>query len=216
MEAFINGDVQVDQTWVEFLQQYGYIGIFLFLVVGIAGLPLPDEIMMTFLGYLTSIDKLHFWYTFFSAFLGSAAGITISFWIGLKFGYPFIKRYGSRFFITRRRLKISQLLFRKYGNWLLFVGYFIPGVRHVTAYLAGITNTSFVRFALYAYSGAIVWCLTFIGLGNILGSKWNLLFTTLHHYGAILGVVVLVVLLGWLIWRFIQSPRKSSFDPKDL
>ncbi|WP_044642402.1 DedA family protein [Risungbinella massiliensis] len=206
----------MDQTWIEFLQQYGYIGIFLFLVVGIAGLPLPDEIMMTFLGYLTTTGKLDLLYTYLSSLLGSAAGITISFVIGSKFGYPFIKRYGSRFFITRRRLKVSQLLFRRYGNWLLLVGYFIPGVRHVTAYLAGITKTSFLRFAIFAYSGAVIWCATFIGLGHFLGSKWETAFALFHHYGIMIGVIVVVAIIVWLIVKMFFFGRKRVSDQKDL
>ncbi|SHE64229.1 membrane protein DedA, SNARE-associated domain [Seinonella peptonophila] len=187
------------QFILELLQNYGYIGIFLFLVLGIAGLPLPDEIMMTFLGYLTSIRQLDFTWTYLSALLGSASGITISYILGLKLGYPFLKRYGKKIFITPRRLRISQLLFRKYGSGLLFIGYFIPGVRHVTAYLAGISKMSVTRFALFAYSGAIIWCATFIGLGHLLGANWELIFVFLHRYGAY-GLLLLVPILIWFFW----------------
>lgn len=205
----------MDQTWLELLEQYGYIGIFLFFVVGIAGLPLPDEIMMTFLGYLSTIGKLNLSYTYISALLGSATGITISFLIGIRLGFPFIQRYGKHFHITRRRMKIAQLLFRKYGNWLLFVGYFIPGVRHVTAYAAGLTNTKFSRFALFAYSGAIVWCATFIGLGYQLGAKWQLLFEYLHRYGLVIGIVLVMGLLIWWGWKFVVS-KKRTMNEKNL
>ncbi|TCS94732.1 membrane protein DedA with SNARE-associated domain [Hazenella coriacea] len=198
---------------IDLLQQYGYIGIFLFLVLGIVGLPLPDEIMMTFIGYLASIGSLNLPFTYISALLGSASGITVSYILGQRLGYPFIKKYGKKFFITRRRLLISQLLFRKYGNWLLFVGYFIPGVRHVTAYLAGIAKMSFHRFAIYAYTGAIVWCATFIGLGYILGANWEMVFVLLHQYGwkALLCVLPVV---GIGIGVYIKVNQKKSLHSK--
>jgi membrane protein DedA with SNARE-associated domain len=189
----------MEQTVMDLLSQYGYLGIFFFLVFGIVGVPLPDEIMMTFIGYLASIDQLNLYMAFLSALSGSAAGITISFALGQKLGYPFLKRYGSKFFITRRRLRKTQWLFRKYGNWVLFFGYFIPGVRHVTAYLAGISRIGWGRFAIYAYLGAIVWCTTFIGMGYLLGAHWEKVFAAFHNYGAI--AMALAAAAG-LIWFF--------------
>lgn len=201
----------MDQWFVEFLQHYGYIGIFLFFVVGIVGLPLPDEIMMAFLGYLASIGELHLMYTFFSALLGSATGITISYFLGKKFGYPFLRKFGSKIFITRRRLRISQLMFRKYGSTLLFVGYFIPGVRHVTAYLAGIACMSRTKFAIFAYSGAIVWCTTFVGLGYLLGSNWEVLFEYIHRFGlkfVYILIPIVAIGLGYYFWNQNRSINK--------
>lgn len=200
----------MEQQLVDLLHHYGYIGIFLFLVLGIVGLPLPDEIMMTFIGYLTSIGELNLYLTYISALAGSACGITISYVLGLRLGYPFLKRFGPRIFITRRRLKLAQIMFRKYGNWLLFVGYFIPGVRHVTAYLAGISGIRFPRFALFAYTGAIVWCATFVGLGHVLGKNWEVAFDYLHKYGqeALFIIIPLALVgLGWYLYYLNQ--RKS-------
>lgn len=199
----------MEQSLIDLLLHYGYIGIFLFLALGIVGIPLPDEIMMTFLGYLTSIGQLNLYFTYLSALMGSAAGITMSYILGLRLGYPFLRKYGNKIFITRRRLIISQLLFRKYGNWLLFVGYFIPGVRHVTAYLAGISQVTFPRFALYAYFGAIVWCATFIGLGHLLGSNWKEAFTYLHRFGVELAWITIPLVLIWLFWYRWKSHKNQ-------
>ncbi|MBA4493199.1 DedA family protein [Paenactinomyces guangxiensis] len=204
----------MEQSLIDLLQEYGYLGIFLFLVLGIVGLPLPDEIMMTFIGYLTSIGQLNLALTYLSALAGSACGITISYMLGTKLGYPFLRKYGNKIFITRRRLRITQVLFRKYGNWLLFVGYFIPGVRHVTAYLAGISKLPYSRFSLFAYSGAMVWCATFIGLGHILGANWETVFEVMHKYGARLLLIALPIIgiaVGLYYWNQSQS---KSLDTK--
>lgn len=197
----------MEQTLADFLSQYGYIGIVLFLILGIVGIPLPDEIFMTFIGYLSSEGKLNLYLTYISALTGSIGGITLSYGLGMRFGYPLLKKYGNRLFITRRRLRITQFLFRKYGNWVLFFGYFFPGVRHLTAYLAGISKLSYYRFGLYAYFGAIVWCTTFIGLGYVLGSSWELVFQFLHRLGpvVILALVFIGGFVAWYWWALIQS-----------
>jgi membrane protein DedA with SNARE-associated domain len=205
--------LMMEQSMVQLLQEYGYMGIFFYLILGIVGLPLPDEITMTFLGYLASIGHLHLLYTYLSALAGAICGITISYGLGIRFGYPFLKKYGRKIFITPRRLRIAQMLFRKYGNGLLIIGYFIPGVRHVTAYVAGISKLPFIRFALYAYAGAIFWCAVFIGLGYVFGAKYKVVFAVIHRYGIhLLWVLLFVALLGlgWYLWRHYQS--KSGYS----
>ncbi|SFS81601.1 membrane protein DedA, SNARE-associated domain [Marininema halotolerans] len=193
---------------LELLSQYGYWGIFFFLVLGIVGLPLPDEIMMTFIGYLASTGQLELVLTFVSALAGSICGITISYLLGGRLGYPFLRRYGNKMFINRRRLRMTQFLFRKYGNWVLFFGYFIPGVRHITAYVAGISHMPWTRFAAYAYAGGLFWCSTFIGLGYLVGANWEQTFTTLHHYGELSLWVLVPLLLVALAWFFYNHHQR--------
>ena len=59
--------------------------------------------------------------------------------------------------------------FYRFGLWLLSVGYFILGVRHFTALVAGMSQLSLRRFAAFAYPGAAVWVATFLTLGYRFG-----------------------------------------------
>lgn len=190
-------------TWYELIGQYGHMAVFLLLTLGIVGLPLPDEILLTYIGYVTSIGKIHFAFTLVSAFAGAVCGISISYLLGIKLGEPFLRKYGPRFFIKEKAILRTNTLFNKYGSLVLFICYFIPGVRHVAAYLAGITRFSFKRFATFAYTGAFVWVLTFLVLGNRLGSNWKVVFSYVHEYTwfviiplAILGTMFII----YLIW----------------
>src|SRR6516225_10416948 len=66
----------------QWIAQHGYAGIFSLLVFGIVGLPVPDEWLLTFSGYLVYKRTLLFLPTFGAAFLGSACGITVSYLLG--------------------------------------------------------------------------------------------------------------------------------------
>jgi hypothetical protein len=46
-------------------------------------------------------------------------------------------------------------------------------MRHLTASIAGAPNLPFSAFTLFAYTGGLLWCLTFIGLGYFLGEGWT-------------------------------------------
>ena len=79
--------------WIE---HHGYVGIFSLLAFGIVGLPVPDEWLLTFSGFLVFKGTLRFVPTFGAAFLGSACGITVSYTLGRIFDTYVIVKYGSR------------------------------------------------------------------------------------------------------------------------
>jgi membrane protein DedA with SNARE-associated domain len=197
--------------WYHFISQYGYIAIFFLLTLGIIGLPVPDEVLMTYLGYVTSIGKLNYFLTVTAGIGGSMVGITISYILGLKLGEPFIRKYGSKFFIKEKAVKKTKLLFQKHGSIMLFACYFIPGVRHVAAYLAGITGYKYKLFAIFAYSGSIVWVLVFVTLGNRLGSNWGVMNTLISKYtNTILFILAITILIAIVYYVFFIRMKRST------
>ena len=157
----------------ELLNSYGYIIIFGSLFLELIAVPLPGEILMGYCGFLIYQGKLNYSLSILSATLGIICGITTSYFIGKYLGMPFFHKYGKYVHLTPEKLdKISEW-FDRFGNKLLTIAYFIPGVRHITGYVSGITNISFRKFAGHAYIGAFIWSVTFITLGKALGDNWN-------------------------------------------
>lgn len=184
------------------LEHYGYFGIIIALLGGIIGLPIPDEVLLTYVGYNVFQGKMAYLPSLLSACVGAFGGISISYFLGIKLGLPFLHKFGPKVHITNEKINKTKALFTKFGPILLFVGYFIPGVRHVTAYLAGINSYSFKKFALYAYSGAVVWCLTFITLGRFLGEKWRFFaFYLMKNRVLIIPAVILLIIFGLVYWK---------------
>lgn len=196
--------------WYDLIGQYGYVAIYLLLTLGIVGLPIPDEVLMTYLGYVTSIGKLSYTLTVFSGIAGSITGITISYILGIKLGEPFIRKYGSKFFIKETAVKRTNSLFHRYGAWMLLICYFIPGVRHVAAYLAGITGYGFRKFSLYAYTGAFVWVMAFVTIGKHLGNHWRLIFNFTQKYIHSMLILLLIVIIIAAIWYFFYHKKKRD------
>lgn len=184
------------------LEHYGYLGIIIALLGGIIGLPIPDEVLLTYVGYNVFQEKMAYLPSLFSACAGALGGISISYIFGIKLGLPFLHKFGPKVHITNEKINKTKALFTKFGPTLLFVGYFIPGVRHVTAYLAGLNSYSFKKFALYAYSGAVVWCLSFITLGRFLGEKWRFFaFYLVKNRVLIIPAVLFLFIFGLVYWK---------------
>jgi membrane protein DedA with SNARE-associated domain len=193
----------MEQQVLAWITQYGYIAIFLLLVFGIIGLPIPDETMLTFSGYLVFRGHLSPLLAFFSAVAGSVCGITISYWLGRRFGLMLIHRYGRYVRITEAHIQKTHAWFERVGHWGLTFGYFIPGVRHFTAYAAGMAEMRPHQFAVFAYSGAILWVSTFLALGYFLGERWEAVEKDIHHYlgaGAIAFIAAAGLFLAWRKW----------------
>jgi membrane protein DedA with SNARE-associated domain len=182
--------------WVS---EYGYAGLFGLLVLGIFGLPVPDETLLVFCGFLISQARLHPVPTWFAGVGGSVCGISLSYAIGRTIERGFIHRWGGYVHITEERLERVHRWFDRGGRWMLTTGYFIPGVRHLTALVAGMSGMSFRCFAVYAWAGAALWVTTFLVLGYVLGENWRTVFEAVHRWLTI--VVVAAGVAGLLLWR---------------
>ena len=193
----------MEQQILAWITQYGYLAIFLCLVFGSVGLPIPDETMLTFTGYLVFKGHLSLPLAFGTALAGSISGITISYTLGRIFGMPLVHRYGKYLRLTEEHIEKAHRWFDRIGHWSLTVGYFIPGVRHFTAYAAGMSRVEPPQFALFAYSGAALWISTFIGLGYFLGERWQAVQKNIDHYllaGTIACAVGVAAYLAWRKW----------------
>ena len=145
--------------------------------------------------------------TWLTALAGSICGITLSYLLGRSAGYGFVHRYGRYVHLTEDRL--GQILgwFDKVGHWLLTFGYFVPGVRHFTALVAGMSRLKYRSFAMYAYPGAFLWVSTFVGVGYFLGKHWKTAFEGVHR--DIVIAVAAVVVVGWIVWA-VRARRKAA------
>lgn len=192
---------------MEFIVHYGYAGLVLILAGGVVGLPVPDELLLTFVGYNVSQGFMTYVSAVLCGLIGAMLGITISYLLGKQFGLPLLQKLGPKFGITDKRIQRTQLLFDKYGPFLLIIGYFLPGVRHLTAYFAGISSLGFRRFCAYAYGGAFIWVTLFVTLGLKLGDNWHTVVRYIHHYGVMLTITLCCV--GALMWVYVQAMKNA-------
>lgn len=160
--------------WViEMISQYGYIAIFALLALGLLGLPVPDELLTLFVGYLSSTMVLDYSLSVLVCFIGSITGMLISYTIGLRVGQPVVDKYGKWVGLTPRRFASVKRWFFRFGNWTIFIAYFVPGIRHVTSYVSGISAMSFKKYLLVTVAGAFLWSLLFVSIGYLVGSRLN-------------------------------------------
>ena len=193
------------QQIIGLLNSYGNIVLPISLMLELIALPLPGETMLTYCGFLVNQGKMSLVLSILVAAIGAIIGVTLSYFIGRILGTPFFEKYGHYVHMDKKNLDKVSVWFEKYGNKLLIVSYFIPGVRHVTGYFSGITGISYKKFALYSYIGAIIWTSTFISLGTFFGSNWN------KYHGVITAFLLKGGLVIFLIAIVIYILSKYKF-----
>jgi membrane protein DedA with SNARE-associated domain len=203
----------MEETIFHWITQHGYAGIVSLLMLGIVGLPIPDETLLMFSGYLVFKNELHAVPTLLAAFLGSICGMTLSYALGRTFGFYLIHKYGPYIHITEKRLNSAHGWMEHAGAWSLTFGYYLPGVRHLTAYVAGTSRLNLPVFSLYAYAGGILWTTTFVTTGYLLGDEWSRVSHDIRSFAwgaTVLLAAALAVYLG--ARRMRQRQRAVGLD----
>jgi len=192
----VQSDLDVEHRIVDWLIQYGTPVLFMAQLLGIFGVPIPDELLLTTAGVLVSKGSLRLLPTLAAAIGGCSAGITVSYVLGRTVGLATLQRVMH---VHEASLHRGQRWFRRFGGWLLAFGYFIPGVRHITAIAAGSMPLEFRAFAKYAYPGAALWSFCFVGLGYFAGDRWVGLFALVRSNLTALASAGLVLALLFMI-----------------
>jgi membrane protein DedA with SNARE-associated domain len=187
--------------WIGDHGSYGYPVIFLLLTLGVVGLPVPDETLLVFCGYLVFKGKMNPLAAWGAALAGSWCGISLSYTIGRTFGIGVVHKFGKYLHINEERLNKIHQWFDRIGHWALLVGYYVAGVRHFTAIVAGMSRLSFPSFMAYAWTGGLLWVTTFLTLGYYLGENWKQMGELIHEYILYISVVLVAIGAGYYWWR---------------
>ena len=193
----------------EWIVAHGCLGIFFILMLGLFGLPIPDEPLLIFGGYLVFQRKLNLLGVLSASFFGSAVGISISYLLGRLVGQRIVCHYGYFVGIDSERIHRVYDWFTGMGHWILMLGYFVPGVRHITAIVAGVSEWEIAPFMLFAYLGAFVWVSTFLCIGYFFAEQWAQVADTIHENLVLASCTVGAIVTLYLASRFLSSRRIS-------
>jgi membrane protein DedA with SNARE-associated domain len=173
--------------------------LFVAQTLGIFGLPVPDELLLTLAGGLVRRGDLRGWATVAAAISGSMTGITLSYMLG-RLGAQVLPHLPAS---STELIQRGQSWFTRFGKWLLVFGCFVPGVRHVTAIAAGTARLEFRTFCAYAYPGVALWSTTFVAIGYYAsaGERWEDAAILLHKHLVALAILLAALVVGYAFAR---------------
>ena len=187
----------------------GYLGIFILMVMESATLPVPSEIVLPLAGYWVYKGQIEFWPAVVVASLGSLVGTSIDFGIGYYLGRQAILRYGRWIRLNEHHLERGETWFTKYGNPAVLLARFVPLVRTVIAFPAGISKMSFGKFLAFSAIGIFVWDAILIYLGEVAGQNRDVIINSLQSAFVLVEVAAAGILLVAL-YVFSKRKRRES------
>ncbi|MFE5321707.1 DedA family protein [Paenibacillus sp. NPDC056579] len=194
--------------------EYGYLVLLIGLPLDFIALPIPPgNSTLTYTGFLAFKDVLHGLSAIAMALAGSIIGVTITYVIGYKAGMPVIERYGHWLFLKPELLEKTRRYYDKYGDRLLLVSFFIPGVRQFIGYFIGIIRVPYRKVLLYAYTGVSLWVIAFFSIGYFFGEQWQHMFSIIEQYMKFFFIGVAVLAGVWLLVQ-VRSARRSRSKGK--
>ncbi len=180
------------------LSSYGYLVVFLLVMLESIGVPVPGETALIGAAlYAGSTHRLQIWWIIAVAIAGAVLGDNIGFSIGRYGGARLLLRYGHKIHLDEGRLKIGIWIFRRHGGKVVFWGRFVSILRTYAAFLAGANRMDWRRFLVFNAAGGIVWATVFGVAYYEFGGALKKLSTTID---IVLGVAGTAILVAFVIW----------------
>ena len=187
-----------------FVEELGFIGIFLTMAAESCFIPIPSEIVMPFAGYVAWLNdsKGFFVGAVIASTFGNLAGAIVLYFIASRLGRPFVEKYGKYFLLSRRELELAEKWFLRYGAYSIFFGRMTPAVRTVISFPAGLFEFDLRKFITLTFIGSIPWNLFLTYLGYVMGPYWSLILEySVYVDGLVVAAVILLIIVLALRFR---------------
>lgn len=189
-----------------FMEQAGYIVVFILMTMESMVLPVPSEAVMPFAGFLIAEKKFTWFFVILFSILGSIVGSLISYIIGKYGGKPFVNKFGKYLLLNNHHLEITEKFFNKYGDITILICRFIPIVRHLISIPAGIGKMNIFKFSIFTIIGAGIWNFTLAYIGFILRSNWDIVIKYLKIVDIVI-IIGIIFLIGFFIYKQIKNKK---------
>lgn len=167
---------------------------------------LPGDSLLFLSGLMAAENILDISWLLCTYMIAAFCGYQVSYILGSRLGLPLISRHFS-WIVTDRELKRASEFYCRWGNTAVTVGRFIPVIRTITPFLAGISRMDVRQFTAYNILGALLWPPLVCGTGYLCGvHPWLIQYRDLVIIGvAILFVASILGSLGLMLRTRCQS-----------
>lgn len=191
---------------IDLIINYGYIGMFLGMVLEAVIIIIPSEAILATGGILAGQKIFSFLGAFITGLLGSVFCAIAIYLMGYIGGKPFVKKYGKYFFMKEEDLEKSDSWFSKYGLFAALIGRNFPIIRTLISLPIGIMRLSFTKFLIYTTIGSIPWTFVFVYVGYTLGNNW----VKINDYVSNLKTPIKILIGLLIISYFYKKIREKS------
>lgn len=167
--------------------------------------PFPSDLVVILGACLAGMGDLSVAAIWMSAVVGGYAGFMAVYAVARWKGRPFFA--GGRW---APHMQKAERWFDRYGEKLIVISRFLPGIRAVVSALAGVSGMRPAVVSLYSLAAIILWYSALVALGSAVGADWQRATYILRAYDSALLVILAVAVLAGGIVFFVR--RRAASD----
>lgn len=177
--------------------------------------PIPSEVVLPLAGFTAARGDLNVIATFVWATAGSVIGAYLLYWVGAAIGANRLRRIADWMWLVEPEdVDKSLEWFDNHGQWSIFFGRFIPGIRSLISIPAGIDRMNLVSFGLMTTAGSAIWNAALIAAGWWLGDRYHLVEEYIGRYSDIIYIVIALVIVGVIIVLLRRKRNRKKAGPQ--
>jgi membrane protein DedA with SNARE-associated domain len=202
------------ENWItQFMEQYGYLGVFLMIALENVFPPIPSEIILPFGGFMTTYTSMTVPGVVIASTAGSVVGAVILYGIGLLLDVErlekIIDRFGHILRVSKEDIHKADAWFDKYGIWTVLFCRMVPLIRSLISIPAGMSNMKFWLFIVFTTVGTLIWNIILVSVGAALGGNWDKITEFMDIYSNIAYAIIGIGIIIFLIYFFNKKRKKS-------
>jgi membrane protein DedA with SNARE-associated domain len=183
----------------------GYPGIFILMAMESSVIPLPSELVMPPAGYLAHKGEMSALAAVLFGATGSLVGAYANYFASRFLGRPLVLKYGRYVGISPKKFARVEEFFLRHGEISTFIGRLLPVIRHLISIPAGLAGMNHLRFSLYTFLGAGIWCAVLTGIGYFIGANQQLIMQYSHH-----ALVIIIAFSAVLVAVYVKMQGRRS------
>jgi membrane protein DedA with SNARE-associated domain len=188
---------------------YGLPLLFVVLLVGCAGIPLPASFLLLAAGSFVAQDELSLWPVLGLASAGAVIGDNIGYALG-RWGGRRMFTWLPKLFEKNRLNKTENWLKRWGGSGIFFSRWLLTPLGPVVNITSGLTHYSWPRFLVYCVTGEALWVLVYVLLGKFFSGQVQAMSEFFGDFTWVMVGLLVVFALGWSLFKFFRSPPEGS------
>ena len=195
---------------INFFSDYGCFAVLFVLIICGFGVPIPEDITLVSGGVISGLGYTNVHIMLVVSLFGVLLGDSTMYWLGRIYGTKILRFRPIRRFLTLERLRMVRSKFEQYGNRVLFVARFLPGLRAPIYMVAGITRrVSFIRFLLLDFFAAIISAPIWVYLGDFGASNLDWLHEQIKKGQSIIYILIALLAI-YLVWKWRKGRKKVN------
>jgi len=192
---------------VVFINEIGYLGIFIGMFLESTIVPIPSEIVMIPAGIACAKGVMNIYLVTLVGTIGNISGAVFSYYLALTLGRKIILKIGKYFFIKPETIIKIEVFFKKHGPLSVFIGRLLPGFRHFISLPAGLAKMDFKLFLFYTSLGATIWTSILSFSGFLIGDNQDLIIKHIKELSIFFVTFCLLLIL--VIFSYKKNKKNT-------